>query len=81
MKNTLIELNNGTMAIVHKHEEESCSQINATIGFLRPGMRCLEYIHVKDCVPECKGINDAVNGWLKKIYQQNLTTIQQHIKC
>lgn len=69
------------MAVVHQHKTQNCSRADATIGFLRPGMRCLEYIHIKNCVPECKGVNETVNLWLKEIYHQNLTIIQQHINC
>ena len=73
-----LELTNGNFAIIQSWgESENC--ISARVGFIKPGMKCLEYITLNNWVPKYKGKSLNVNKWLKTVYSENSDIIKKRL--
>ncbi len=81
MNNLVIELHNGKYAIVQPDLKDigEAGCINVKVGFVRPGLKCMQYVTVKNSQIEFKGANETVNQWLKRTYDNNVSAIQKHL--
>jgi len=74
-----IELPNGNIAIVQSYDKDSTKTINARVGFIRPGMKCLEYISIINWSPKKSLKPKNGNCWVTKIYFENKNLIKERI--
>ncbi len=81
MNNLVIELDNGKYAIVQPDfcDTSTADCINVKVGFVRPGLKCMQYVTVKNSQIEFQGTDETVNQWLKRTYDKNVSAIQEHL--
>ena len=73
-----IKLVNGNFAIIQTFGKIGES-IEARVGFIKPGMNCLEYIDLNNWSPDYKGSTTKVNDWLKSEYSRNSVIIKKRL--
>ena len=74
-----IELPNGNIAIVQSYDKDNTKTINARVGFIRPGMECLEYISIINWMPQKSLKPKNGNCWVRNIYFENKNLIKERI--
>lgn len=82
MNNLVIELDNGRYAIVQPDlscDNRGTEYKNVKVGFVRPGLKCMQYVTIENSQVEFQGVNETINQWLKRTYDKNVSVIQKHL--